>query len=344
MTTTERERTELNGHHEGYVPDDDGLINPLRMIGAGAFIYDAPERVPAVWGRDDDVLWSEGEPLMITGPTGVGKTTLGGQLIAGRMALLDEVLGYPVIAGERTLYLAMDRPPQISRALARQLRRHPRDQLDKRMTVWRGPPPQDIGRHPEILARLARQADADTIVIDSLKDAALKLSDEETGQGVNRAMQLCCAYGIQVLVYHHQTKRGDGKGGKPNTIADVYGSMHLTAGCGSVILLWGAAGDPVIELSHLKPPAASVGPMKLLHDFTTGEMSVYHDFDLLALLLTGPQSARAVAAAWFSESKPDKSQIEKARRRLDKMVADGLAVKVSDQENGGFLYGAARRG
>ncbi|HEX5523653.1 MAG TPA: AAA family ATPase, partial [Pedococcus sp.] len=178
-----------------------------RLVPGGAFIHSAPTSVPAVWGRGGEVLWAEGEPLIITGPTGVGKTTLGGMIIAGRLGLIPAVLGYPVRPGaRRTLVLAMDRPAQIQRALARLLRAWPAELLDEKLIVWKGPPPADLARHPQTLLSLAEQAQADTVVIDSLKDAAVKLSDEETGQGLSRAMNLCVANQVEVLGYHHQTK------------------------------------------------------------------------------------------------------------------------------------------
>ncbi len=63
--------------------------------------------------------WVEGEALLIVGPSGVGKTTLTGQLVRARMGLGDGlVLGMPVSPGRRVLYLAMDRPAQIARATA----------------------------------------------------------------------------------------------------------------------------------------------------------------------------------------------------------------------------------
>ncbi|MDQ3762222.1 MAG: AAA family ATPase [Actinomycetota bacterium] len=305
-----------------------------RMLAGGAFIHDAPDHVPAVWGHGDAVLWAEGEPLIITGPTGVGKTTLGGQLVHARLGLQDKVIGYPVKPGQRVLYLAMDRPAQIRRALARLMRKAPREVLDEQLTVWPGPPPVDLARHPTLLYELCQHAKADTVIIDSLKDAAVKLSDEEVGQGLNRGMQLCVANGIEVLAYHHQTKRGAGGVSKPNSLADVYGSAWITAGCGSVVLLWGNAGDPVVEMAHLKQPADEVGPLKLVHDHTAGTTSIFHADDVLAILLSGPQSAREVATVIHGDS-PTDAQVEKARRKLDKLVRDGQAIRLTDAMSGG---------
>ena len=58
---------------------------------------------------------------------------------------------------------------------------------------------------------------------------------------------------IEVVVSHHQRK-ATGYNKKPTTLADVYGSTWLTAGAGSVVLLWGEAGDPIVELTHLGSP------------------------------------------------------------------------------------------
>jgi replicative DNA helicase len=308
--------------------------NRPQLIAGGSFILDTPANVPAIWGRNDEVLWPEGEPLMITGPTGVGKTTLGGQLVAARLGILDQVLGYPVRRGRRVLYLAMDRPKQIARALGRVLRNTDRETLDDRLVVWKGPPPADLARHRGLLLALAEEADADTVVIDGLKDAAVKLSDEETGQGLNKAMQLCIAAGIEVLAYHHQRK-GQAGDSKPKSIADVYGSTWLTAGCGSVLLLWGSGGDVVVELSHLKQPAAMVGPLTIAHDHTAGVSRVEAEVDLAKILTEQDLTVSSAAVLLFGDN-PGRSQREKARRRLERLVRDGVAVKVEDADTGRY--------
>lgn len=331
-------------------PPSDPLTHALaRAVTGASWVHGTPAQVPALWGDGDEVLWAEGEPLLITGPTGVGKTTLGTQLVAGRMGLIPSVLDYPVRPGRRVLVLAMDRPRQIQRAMARLLRGHPGGVLDERLVVLPGPPPVDVARRPGVLLWLAQQFDADTVVLDSLKDAAIKLSDEETGQGLSRAMNMCVANGIDVLAYHHQTKRSGNAQGKPNTLADVYGSGWITAGVGSVLLVWGNAGDLVVELSHLKQPADVVGPLSIGFDHTAGRAFLYDGLSegdrLLDLLGSGPQTATAVASWLWGES-TDRAAVMRAKRRLDRLVETGAAVKLDEQTerragDGGQFAGSA---
>lgn len=298
-----------------------------RLRDGGSFILDAPTQPPAVWGDGSSVLWAQGEPLMVCAPSGVGKTTIAGQLVRGRLGLSHELLGYPIAPDERrVLYLAMDRPNQIRRSMKRQFTDDERDVLAERLTFWPGPPIADIGRHPGELLNLAVAVGAGTVVIDSMKDAAVKLTDDETGSNVNRAIQEVIAHGIEVLVLHHQKKGQNGS--KPNTLEDVYGSTWLTAGMGSVVLLWGTGGDPLVELRHLKQPADEIGPLTIEHHLD-GTSSVYRGFDLMGYLtLRGEQGATVaeVARAMF-EKDPNDTERKKAQRRLDRLVADGKAAR-----------------
>lgn len=324
--------------HDGYVPPPEespedaagGTDNShealRRFVPGGSFILDQPTGIPAIWGSGNAVLWAEGEALMLCGPSGVGKTTIGGQLVRARIAGGD-VLGHAVRqTGTRVLYLAMDRPRQIARALRRHLGDIDRDTLDRRLVVWPGPPMADLAKHPEMLVGLAQLAGADTVVVDSLKDAAIGLSDDEVGAGYNCARQMCLSEGIELLELHHLVKRGPG-GAAPKTLADVYGSGWLTAGTGSVVLLWGDAGDPIVELRHLKQPADEVGPFKVMHDPDAGTSSVWHSTDL-ALLAKQPGgiTARDAARAMFDTDKPSESQKQKARRRLNALARAGVVV------------------
>lgn len=302
---------------------------PLFVTG-GAFILDAPDTVPAVWGAGDRVLWAEGESVVIAGQPGVGKTTLAGQVLRGRLLGCD-VLGLPVRpTRRRVLYLAMDRPRQIARALRRTLSDLDRDLLDDRLVVLQGPPPADIARHPEVLIGLAAHVGADTLVVDSLKDAAVGLSDDDVGAGYNRARQMAIAEGVEVLELHHTVKR-NAAGGKATSLADLYGSTWIASGAGSVVLLHGDPGDLVVELRHLKQPAAEVGPFKVQHDHDTGRSSIVGEVDLVTLARGrhGGITAKDAARVLFDTDKPTVSQVEKARRRL--RSDDRLAEIVGDK-------------
>lgn len=302
-----------------------------RLMPAGAFILDGVDEFEPLWGHGDQIAWAEGESLWICGPQGVAKSTLMQNVALRRHGILGgEVLGWPVaIADEPGLYLAMDRPLQIKRSLRRMVGEEHRAALDANLIVWKGPPPADLARHTDTLVNLAEQAGVGTVYIDSLKDAAVGLSDDEVGSGFNRAIQTCLANGIEVIGAHHQRKGQQG-GTKPKSLDDVYGSTWITSGAGSVVLLWGKAGDPVMELEHLKPPAEPVGPFKVFVDFDTGVVSIDEEVDLW-LLASRAQNGLAVegaARALFGVSDPDRSQIEKARRKLDKhprlMKVDGI--------------------
>ncbi|CAN5595486.1 hypothetical protein BH18ACT1_BH18ACT1_00240 [soil metagenome] len=323
--------------YEDYVEMESNTPNTTvtaRLVDGATFILDQPDAVPPICGEDDRGLWSPGESLEIVGPPGVGKTTLTGQLTLSRLGLRGDVLGFPVVPGlKRVLYLACDRPPQIARSFRRMAQEEDREVLADRLRVWRGPPVEDLARHPETLLQMAEDADADTAVLDSFKDVALGLSDDDVGAGLNSALQLALVGGVEVIGLHHQRKPTGGNA-KPNTLSDVYGSVWITAGAGSVVLLWGNAGDPVVELTHLKQPADAVGPLHLLHDHDAGTTTVIDQLDVDDLVRAQPGiTAQDVARLLFDTATPDRNQKEKARRKLDKLV--GRSLYRSDGTPGG---------
>jgi replicative DNA helicase len=191
--------------------------------------------------------------------------------------------------------------------------------------VHRGPLDFDIVRYPERLAALATEHDAGTIVLDSLKDVASALSEDDGGSGVNRAAQMVVAAGVELLILHHQRKRQQG-GGKPRTLDDVYGSGWITSGAGSVLLLWGDAGDAIIAVDHLKPPMLPVGPLKVVLDHDAGTLSVVERPDPLALLRSVDTLTAADAARMLYAS-TERNDVERARRQLERLVKAGLATR-----------------
>jgi len=243
----------------------------------------------------------------------------------------QKLLDYPITAGEgRVLYLAMDRPKQVARSFRRMVGEAMRHELNERLIVWKGPPPQDLAKYPSLLARLCDQAEADTVILDSIKDAALKLSDDDVGAAYNRARQTALRDGVQVAELHHLRKALAGAKAEKPTIDDVYGSTWITAGAGSVILLNGSPGDPIVSLHHLKQPVAEVGPLKIIHDRQAGLSSVWHSIDLV--LLAGSKSAgitaKEAAELLYDTTNPTPAQREKARSRLEQLEHNGHLVVV----------------
>jgi hypothetical protein len=72
-------------------PDHLGELRS-RIKTGGRFVLDEPAGLDAIWGHGDQVAWAAGEPLVLNGPTGVGKTTVAMQLVAGRLGIIDGFL------------------------------------------------------------------------------------------------------------------------------------------------------------------------------------------------------------------------------------------------------------
>jgi GTPase SAR1 family protein len=323
-----------NGKPAGGGGQSASLYERLRR---GDVILDEPATPPALWGNADDILWAAGESLIICGPDGVGKTTLAGNLIRARLGIGDgKVLGLPVAEckwtedGVTVLVLLMDRPRQARRALRRLFTEDDREILRHCLKIWEGPPPLDLARYPMMLADLARVAGAapgGTVVVDSLKDAALKLTDDETGSGWNRARQNVIQAGAELIELHHPRKaQSDNR--RPAKLEDLYGSRWITAGAGSVISLWGEPGDLVVEFTHLKAPAGQAGPWLMALDPAAGTVRIDRPaVDLIEQIRYRPRGITAEIAAGLLFGDATRSSIEKARYRLNKKVAEGILYR-----------------
>ncbi len=313
-------------------------MNVRTPIDGATFILEAPENVPAIWGSGDQVAWSKGEPLILAGPPGVGKSTLAQQLALARCGVADDlsVLGMIVAPDDRrTLYVAADRPRQIARSFRRMVTAKDKHRLSASLLVWSGPLPFSPVKEPATLAAWLSLHGVGTVVIDSLKDIAMPLSQDDVGSAVNLIFQHVIAQDIEVLALHHQRK-ATGENKKPTTLADVYGSGWITAGAGSVLLLWGQPGDPIVELTHLKQPALEIGPLAVVHDHLTGQSRLHEPVDLQAIVAAatnGGITAADAARRLFTVADPDRNQIERARRRLGDLVARGQAVRVEGERS-----------
>ena len=321
------------------------------VVDGAAFALDAPTVVPAVWGRGDQVLWAEEEPCALVGPQGVGKTTITHRLALGLLGIdgFGQLLGLPVRPIEgNVLLLALDRPAQAARAMRRVVDERHRDTLRKRLHVRRGKLAGDLLKDPELLVRMAVALEAGAVLLDSGKDTGLALNSDEGGAAFNDALQHLVGNGIEALFDHHQRKQGaDKHASKPKTLADVYGSVWITAGCGSVVLLWGEPGDPVVKLSHLKQPADVVGPCKLVHNHTAGTVTLDQEGTprIVAIVEAADRRVTVKQVAFDFFGSTDRNEVEKARRKLEAAVADGELRRVDEETDFGprATYEPARK-
>ena len=306
-----------------------------RAVDGATFVEGVSDEVPALWGEGSSVLWAEGEGLLIVGPDGVGKTTLGQQLALARVGVRDTLLGFPVNpAVGRVLYVAADRPRQAASSLRRMIVPADLELMRERLVVWRGPLPFQLAKEPKALTQLADHFGASDVVLDSLKDVQAELTKDDVGSWLNIAFQELIASDKQLLTLHHQRK-AQNNGNKPKQLADVYGSRWITAGMGSVLLLWGDPGDLAVELLHLKQPVEDIGPLNVIHDHHTGRSTLERGIDLLELVSSaGSQgvTVKDAAARLYSTVQPSRNQIEKARRRLDALVRRGNLYRADDPD------------
>lgn len=317
---------EFPGAHHGY-----------RFMEADDFLFSVEESQP-VWGDADTPLWQSGESLMLVGPPGVGKSTLAHHLL---IALLTggEVLGHSVakIDGD-ILYLAMDRPKQIARAFRRLVTSTElRDLINERVIFHAGPLPINLVKDPTVIARMCQRYGVKAVVIDSIKDIVSSPSDETMANSYNSARQKALAEGIEWIELHHNRKaNGDNK--EPKHLDDVYGSRFITAGAGSIFSLWGASGDTVISLSHIRMPGEGLHPMKLGLDKATGTFTPLDVVSLEALTkrpvgCTAKEAATAVYGTNFTES-----NVRNCRKQLKALVAKQRAYEDATESEIRFRY------
>jgi replicative DNA helicase len=300
-----------------------------RWSDGDAFILDVPAKPPLIWGHDDEAFWTAEEPMMLAAPPGLGKTTIAQQLTGALAGIGDgRLLGYPVReSAGRVAYIAADRPAQAARSFRRMFDEDDRGVLAERLVVWRGPLPFDLASEPARLVPFLQARGIGTVIIDSLGAIAFDLASDEGGSRVFAALSEATAEGIDIAVLHHDRKREQGAH-RVRSLDDVYGSRWLTAAAGSVVYLDGKAGDLVVSLRHLKQPLAEIGPLTIRHDHNEGRTRLHERADLLDLAADGV-TVKEAAALLFELSDPDPNEVEKTRRRLDKLADRGDIERVS---------------
>lgn len=315
------------------------VASTSRLMDGAAFVLDSPEEPVAVWGDGTRVLWAEGERTLVVAPDGAGKTTLMKNVGLGLMGTIPAVLGLSIRPVDRLLLLAVDRPDQIRRRWRQGVAEGERDELRERLIVHRGPldfDPLEPGR----LAAWTRDAGADAVLIDSLGALVPRLAADEVGSALNIELLRVVEAGTEVMAATHPRKAtSDNK--RPDALADVYGSRWLVQGSGSVIGLWGEAGDPLVRFRHLKPVADEVGPFMCAIDHDTTWITVADGSDLLGALRAAPSGLTVPAAARVLYGADDRAPCERARRALDRLAQAGQAYRHGGEQLRGAVQAPA---
>jgi replicative DNA helicase len=242
----------------------------------GTAIFSQPAEIPSLWGTEQRIGWVKGETLMIAAKQGLGKSTLAQNLFLRRIGAVEgDFLEMPVTPAPKgkALYLGMDRPPQIMRSIGRMVTEEQLTLLDERAAFWPGPLPPGLTSNPEALAKwvLEIAPGCHTIVFDSVKDIMPGISKDEVGALINALFQMLLVNGIEVIAVHHQRK-GDSDKDKLSSLDDVYGSVHMTNGTGSIFTIDGTPGEARISLRQMKSPLEMIEKFDVLIDFDTGQM------------------------------------------------------------------------
>ncbi|MWB98311.1 AAA family ATPase [Agromyces seonyuensis] len=238
-----------------------------------------------IWGAGDDLLWAEAGGLMIPSDQGLGKSFTAQQVILGRLGFgPGHLLGQPIRPlreDRKVVYLALDRPRQIARSMARLFTSDEEQAAAReRLGVWTKPIPIDILGDPYAFADWVQDTFGENVgdlVIDSVKDLTpANLSAGEVGQALDMAWKECRARGMSTFVLHHERKTGneESRANRMPSLDNIYGSVWLTSGMDSILHIQGKQGDNLVRYTHLKAILNMLEPIDAVHDQENGRTDV----------------------------------------------------------------------
>jgi len=175
---------------------------------------------------------------------------------------------------DRVLYIAADRWQQVKARLMTMTSPEERDRLERHFLLHKGPPEIDVAKKPEKFVEWVLSLRPGFVFIDSLKDVASDLASDSSGSVFNRAVQLLVTDNVNLLVISHPRKgSSEQRKNRELTIDDIYGSMQIPAGAGSVLVLDGEKDEAHRVLRTEKEVKGNPFRFDLQMDKATGLMS-----------------------------------------------------------------------
>ena len=295
-----------------------------RAVDGATFVDGVPDHVPALWGDSNEVLWAQGEPLMLVGPRASARRRSCSSSPSPASASAPSYSASRSRRTGRVLYVAADRPTQAASSLRRMV-----DADDHEHSFATGSS-SGKGRSRSTLADAQRGlveladelGDVATSSIDSLKDVAAR--PREGRDREPRQHRLPGARRVRTassLVIHHQRKEQKG-GAKPQAARRRLRITLAHRRHGLRLLLWGEPGDLVVELRHLKQPVR--GGRSARRSSTTtlpaDQPSTSAPTSRPSSRWPRPGSPSTTPRSASSRHNPSKNEIEKARRKLETLI------------------------
>ncbi len=252
-----------------------------KVFPADDWVLDEVANSRAVVGRGQQILWADGESLLVVGDTGHGKSTLKQNIVRANIGLIPDVLGLAARSFTNILYVAADRPNQIKHSLSRMITPINRSIWHEKVFIHDGPLDFALNEKPQLLAPFVKELSEalerplfEAVFFDSLKDLVSAMDENGDGIQINHAFQSLCRANVQVVCGVHPRKMGTGRDKERlPTLDDVGGNKNISAGSGSVVYLGAPDNEDQGQLYHLKSPSERIEGMLLHFEKKTGDIS-----------------------------------------------------------------------